>query len=148
MSPPAKPKADNASGKKPATARPRQPANAGPQSFARLLEPYPKAVRDVAAHLRCLVYEVAPSAHEGIYLCRKVGIALYAAAEGANVFCGIQPSATRCLLYVHNVGQADCDVLPMEGKGRHAQHVQFGAVNEIRTEAVRNLLWIAVKRTG
>jgi hypothetical protein len=97
--------------------------------------------------LRGLVYEVAPEAREGIYRRREVGIALYA-AEGGGVFCGIQPSKTRCLLYVHNVAQADCRVFRMEGEGRRARHVEFATVKEIPAEAVRTLLLTAAQRVG
>ena len=148
MPPRSKSKTCKASGKKPAAARAQSPARAVTPTFASLLDPYPNAIRAVATRLRGLVYEVAPTACEGIYGGRKVGIALYAVAEGGNVFCGIQPSGTRCLLYVHNVAQADCEVLPMAGKGRRARHVEFEASNEIQAEAVRELLRTAVQRVG
>lgn len=120
--------------------------NAGPKPIETLIVPSNAKIQDVAKYLRKLVFEEVLDASEGIYGGSKVGIALYSLGSPTNVLCGIQPVGENCLFYAHRVKPGDSGELKLEGQGKHALHVKFRSADEIKPDALRALLRIALGR--
>jgi hypothetical protein len=103
-----------------------------PVSFAQLIAPFPKAVRESTAALRALILETLPNAHEHISGGLKFATALYSLGRPTNVACGLQPTATHCKLYLHHVRPGDVANLKLEGAGKHARHVKVASAQIAR----------------
>jgi len=116
------------------------------KTFKDLVASQEPLIAATAKRLRELVLRVEPHANENIYGAAKMGIALYTLGAPNHVLCGIQPSRSSCLLYIHNVTEADAPELSLQGAGKNNRHLKFNAPPEVDAKALSALLKIARSR--
>jgi hypothetical protein len=126
---------------------PRKKVAAAKQpSFSDMLANFAPAVQQAADQLRQIVFAHLNGAEEGIYGGSKVRIALYSLGGSARVVCGIQPSGSRCLLYLHRIQPQDAPQLDFQGQGKHALHLEFASGESIPQAELARLLQLSASR--
>jgi hypothetical protein len=116
------------------------------KTFDGMLASASESVRQTAVCLREVVFSTLVGAVESIYGGGKVGIALYSVGGTNRVICGIQPSRSHCLFYLHRVEAEDVSELKLSGKGKHARHIEFAASRDIPDQIIRCLLKLSLER--
>lgn len=115
--------------------------------FRELLVNSAPPAQAAARALRGAVRTALPAAAESLHGGEGGGLALYH-VSGRPV-CGIEPSETATLLYIHGVGQEDAPAgVKLGGRGEDNRYIQFASVNEVRAQAdgIRTLLLRAAAR--
>lgn len=130
----------------PAPVVPPTKAPLGSRTFKDLVASQEPLIAATAKRLRELVLRLEPHANENIYGAGKMGIALYSVGAPNQVLCGIQPSRSNCLLYIHHVTEADAPELSLQGGGKNNRHLKFTAPPEVDAKALGALLKIARSR--
>jgi hypothetical protein len=120
--------------------------DAGPRHFRDLLVRSSLPAQAAARALRGAVRTALPMASESLKKESRTAFAVYH-VSGREV-CGIQPSTTSTLLYVHGVTAADAPGLKLGGRGRDSRHLRFTSATDVReqADAIRALLLRAARR--
>ena len=81
-----------------------------------------------------------------IYGGKVVQNVLYSIDDPNNVICGIQPGKDKVIFYIHNITEADSDVLKLEGKGKANRHVKLIELDGDTETELRRLIQLAKSR--
>ena len=111
-----------------------------PRTFDDMISSHPKKTQAMALKLRNLVQNSLVDTEEQIVGGAKVGLALYTDSETNKVLCGVQPTDGACLLYVHHIKNFKHPRMKLEGRGKHAKHIRFQSMDDVREEDVRWVL--------
>jgi hypothetical protein len=113
-------------------------------TLRRLLKNFPPEVQTLILKARESIVELAPGAHESIYLGWKT-IAYGTTGGMKDQFCAINPLATRInLVFQRGVDLPDPLGL-LEGTGKAMRHVKISSPQDLNRRAVKALIEAAAK---